>query len=398
MSVPRISNRFPDRRQIAVLVQTANDWSRQILLGVGQYALEQGGWEFYVEPRGFYEEFSLPEKWNGHGLICRLTSGRLSDEIERRKIPAVNISWLGEHQRFAPKVISGEEHCGWQAARFFMDKGFENFGFIGGAPTLGYSSRSVDAFTELLSSNNYESIHVFEYGPSNGSPHIRAQRDRLKEWVKGLPKPIAILVWSDNIGHELTLICSSIHVDVPHDVAILAIEHDPLISMLSPIPISSIDHQFQKIGRTSAEILDRMIDGFPAPDGPTLIEPIGVIERLSTSTQFTDDQLVRDAIAWIHQNSHRPLQVADVAERVSVSRRVLEQRFKKAVNRSPGNEIRDAKVSRIRKLLIGTDLSMIEISNRAGFSCQDAFSRFFKTATGVTPTEYRRGNFGSLRS
>jgi len=397
MTVTRSTTRFPERRQIAVLVQTANDWSRQILLGVGQYAIEQGGWEFYVEPRGFYEEFSLPDTWNGHGLICRLTSEKLSAEIQRRKIPAVNISWLADHQPYAPKVISGEEHCGQLAANFFLEKGFEHFGFVGGAPSLGYSRRTVDAYAQTLRESNISSIHVFEYGPSDGSPHIRAQRQRLKEWIKDVPKPIALLVWSDIIGHELTLICSSIHVDVPHDIAILAIEHDPLISMLSPIPISSIDHQFQKIGRMSAEILDRMIDGYPAPDGPTLIEPIGVIERLSTSTHFTDDLLVREAIAWIHQNSHRPLQVSDVADRVGVSRRVIEQRFKKAINRSPGHEIRDAKVSRIKKLLTSTELSMIEISTQAGFTCQESFSRFFKTAVGVSPTEYRRGSFGSLR-
>ena len=103
--------RFPERRKVALLIQTSSDWSRQIIQGIADYALEQGGWDFWIEFRGLQEQLKLPASWNGHGTICRLADARIQQSILQRKLPAVNVSWLGKHSTKIPKVISDERAC-----------------------------------------------------------------------------------------------------------------------------------------------------------------------------------------------------------------------------------------------------------------------------------------------
>lgn len=63
--------------------------------------------------------------------------------------------------------------------------------------------------------------------------------------------------------------------------------------------------------------------------------------------------------------------------------------FKKETGRSPWQVVMEHKLERARELLLGTRLSIKEISAELGFQNADYFARCFVRHTGITPRDYR---------
>lgn len=385
---PEVLDSLRTRRRIAVMVQTSSAWSRQVLAGVAEYALEAGGWDFWVEPRGFYEKIVVPESWRGEGVICRVTSDELVQQIEQRGLPAVNVSWLGEHTKTIPKVVSDEVACGQMAAEFYLKRGWHFFGFVGPPPRMNYSDQVEKAFVSAVTDAG-RAVQRFDHAPNAETITIGQEHPKMAEWLMSLPKPVALLVWTTAIGQEIALLCRQLGIAVPDDVAILAVELDPLISAMSPVPIAYIDQSPRRVGSQAAALLERMIQGEPAPEQPILVPPRRIAERMSVDNLFVEDEVVRQAMNFIRDKIAEPIQVTDVAANVAVSRRVLENRFEKALRRSPAQVIRRTKLAHAMYLLSETDLTVQEIGFQTGFFHQETFLRFFKRESGSTPTEYR---------
>jgi AraC-like DNA-binding protein len=68
----------------------------------------------------------------------------------------------------------------------------------------------------------------------------------------------------------------------------------------------------------------------------------------------------------------------------------LERKFRATLGRSVLDEVRTARVDRVRQLLGDTQLSMAAIAPRAGFSGSRRMAVVFRETTGVTPRQYRR--------
>ncbi|EDL57463.1 AraC family transcriptional regulator [Gimesia maris] len=376
------------RWRVALLVQTSSEWSRQVLEGVAEYAASNGGWDFRIEPRGFYEKLRLPLTWEGDGVICRLTDPELIEELHSRNIPAVNVSWKGLNSNDIPNVISDEAACGRLAADYFIQNGWTNFGFVGPPPNQKYTDVTQKSYSQLLAAGGYHT-YQFEHSLGYGKLSFEDQRPEMEKWLLSLPKPIALFVWTTTMGQEIMLFCRHLGLSVPNDVAILAVELDPLISSLSPVPIAYIDQSPHRVGMEAAKLLQKMIQGEPAPEKSVLIPPSGIVARQSVDTLLGEDEHVRNAIEFIRKKIALPMQVEDVANAVSLSRRSLENRFQKTLGKSPAQMIRESKLSRAMNLLMETNLTIQEIAERTGFFHVETFARFFKRETGKPPSLYR---------
>jgi LacI family transcriptional regulator len=110
------------------------------------------------------------------------------------------------------------------------------------------------------------------------------------------------------------------------------------------------------------------------------------------NTPAVSDSLVAKAVDFIKNNANKQIQVSDVAESASVSRRKLERRFKKYLNHSIHQEIKLAKVQLITKMLLETSDSISEIASKLGFVDVNHIARYFRDVEGISPLEYRRKN------
>ncbi|MFP4054205.1 MAG: helix-turn-helix domain-containing protein [Phycisphaerae bacterium] len=102
-----------------------------------------------------------------------------------------------------------------------------------------------------------------------------------------------------------------------------------------------------------------------------------------------EDAIVRRAIGYIRGNVAAKLHTSDVAAEVGMSTKGLCLRFRKAVGHTVKEEIRQARIARLRQLLRETDLPMSRVAAAAGFSDQSKMGLAFREATGRTPTAYR---------
>jgi LacI family transcriptional regulator len=117
-----------------------------------------------------------------------------------------------------------------------------------------------------------------------------------------------------------------------------------------------------------------------------------VPEVQAMNTPAVSDGLVAKAVDFIKKNAGRQIQVSNVVEHVSVSRRELERRFKKSLNRSIHREIKLTKVLLISKMLLETSDNISEIAAKLGFADVAHIARYFKDIEGISPLEYRRKN------
>ncbi|MCM2973234.1 GlxA family transcriptional regulator [Larsenimonas suaedae] len=102
------------------------------------------------------------------------------------------------------------------------------------------------------------------------------------------------------------------------------------------------------------------------------------------------DPLVRRAISTLEQHLGTILSVDELASRLNTSRRSLERRFRDQLGMSPQKFARDLRLRYGYWLLSYTQASVTDIGDRCGFSDTAHFSRHFRDAFGVSPSELRK--------
>lgn len=107
-----------------------------------------------------------------------------------------------------------------------------------------------------------------------------------------------------------------------------------------------------------------------------------------TGRKYT--QCVTDALEYIHENLSIQISVDELCRAVYAAKSTLNKKFSEEVGMSIGTYIDREIMLRCEQLLIDSDLSIRQISDKFGFCDQFYFSRRFKSRFGVTPQKYRQ--------
>jgi len=99
--------------------------------------------------------------------------------------------------------------------------------------------------------------------------------------------------------------------------------------------------------------------------------------------------LVKQAIAYLHQNYTRPLSRWEIAEAVGVSEDYISRVFHRELNISPWDYLNRYRVLQSRHLLLHTTDAIGTIARQVGFKDQAYFSRVFHKVTGMSPQAFR---------
>lgn len=106
---------------------------------------------------------------------------------------------------------------------------------------------------------------------------------------------------------------------------------------------------------------------------------------------MVEDLWVREALHYIRDHANTPIQVGDVERAVGLSRRTLEKRFKAVLGRSILQEIRLRRTELITRLLVETNIPIMQIARALGFSDEAKnISRYFQHEMGMSPQEFPR--------
>lgn len=103
--------------------------------------------------------------------------------------------------------------------------------------------------------------------------------------------------------------------------------------------------------------------------------------------------LASEIVEIINTTTKSDLKVQTIADRLHLHRTYITNVFTKVYGMSPRDYILSVRLEKAKKLLLTTDLTMDDISERLDFSSASHFSTFFKKQTQITPSAFRKRNF-----
>jgi transcriptional regulator GlxA family with amidase domain len=99
---------------------------------------------------------------------------------------------------------------------------------------------------------------------------------------------------------------------------------------------------------------------------------------------------LQPVLAWLTDNLHTYLTLADIAERAAMSTRSLSRHFRRQTGTTPLEWLNRQRIRRAQQLLEQTSRPVEQIGELVGFASPTAFRESFRQIAGVSPRDYRR--------
>ncbi|HEX4492640.1 MAG TPA: AraC family transcriptional regulator [Acidimicrobiia bacterium] len=101
------------------------------------------------------------------------------------------------------------------------------------------------------------------------------------------------------------------------------------------------------------------------------------------------DPVLAPALALLHASPERKWTVTELASHAAVSRSLLDERFRERLGSSPIRYLTEWRMHLAEDLLATTELGIVAVARRVGYESEEAFSRAFKRARGLSPSHWR---------
>jgi LacI family transcriptional regulator len=378
-----------NRIRIALLIDKAGSYDRGLIKGIIRYAGLSSLWDFFLEAPPFTINGDIKDRLNKLKLwrpdCIIMNESFFTPDLISLGIPVL----VTPSKRLIPDVINivaDDEKIGELGARYFIDKGYKNLAFYG-TDQIFWSRIRKESFRKTVNSNN---LNYFQF-ESLLNEKWQNNISHLADWMTDLPVPTAIMACNDDFGIHIIEAANKMGIKIPDQIAILGVDNDEFICDLYDPPMSSIDQEPENVGFLVAQIVKAIIkDGIKA-DNRIIGKNFRIVTRRSTDIfAIEDDQLVK-ALNYIKENAvKRSVSVAEVVAATSLSRRLLEMRFRKLLNRSILQEIKRIRIETIVHSLITTREHISKIAYTLGFNSLSSFSNYFKKEKQISPGEFRK--------
>ena len=381
--------------KVILLIENSRTYGRGILQGIVRYSRLYGPWsfymepEFYMEPTGTVKEVSLSnlKALGADGIIMRDT--RNLEEILTVGLPTIIATAIKEKVPGLPCILTDDEAIGKVAAEHMLDRGFRQLAYCGFGHMPPWCQRRRSGFSERVSEAGYKA-YIYKPPKSPGEYSWEKEQEYIGQWLKKLPKPVGLMVSNDDRGRHVTEACKITGLNIPEEIAIIGVDNDELVCEMSNPPLSSIALNAQKGGYKAAALLDKMMSDNYGTDEEIVIQPTHIVTRRSSDILAIEDQEVAAAVRFIRENSRKAIRVDDVVSTAALSRRGLEQRFRRVLGRSVHDEIRRCRIEQIAQMLVQTNLTISQIASVLDYSGIEKISRYFQREKGMSPLAYRK--------
>jgi LacI family transcriptional regulator len=273
-------------------------------------------------------------------------------------------------------------------ADHFLQSGHRHFAFLGLSDERWSLERQI-AFINSVR-NRAKSISVSHFFPFESSPERWDSRlSQVMHWLKSLPKPLALMVASDQFGPIALNACRRLGLSVPEEISVVGVDNDrPFCDLCQP-RLSSVEPDHARVGYEAARLLDRILSGATVQEKAIHPPPLTLHQRPSSDATAVEDLALVKALQFIREQACQGISVDEVAKHSGLSRSVLQRRFNDQLGQTVGEAILTVKLRRARDLLTFTDLPLIDVAERSGFNYQEYLSTIFKKHLGTTPAQYR---------
>jgi LacI family transcriptional regulator len=372
------------------------------LRGVVEYAEHHGGWSLTVSPpslswageRGL--TLASLKSWPGDGVIAAIASPAEIRAARRLGKPVVNIA-AATHDCGFPRVMPDHYGMGQLTAEHLLERGLRRLAYYG-FKGLWFSEQRRQGFVDRALQAGV-TCDVLEVAGSFDLPQSWQQQIApLTRFLKKLRPPIGLLAVQDYRARIVVDECQRLGLRIPHDVAVVGIDDDPTICEFCRPTLTSVSRNSWRLGYETAALLDRLMDGRPVADSDILVPSDGIVARQSTDTIAVDDPQVAAAVHFIHDHRGEAFGVDRVAAATTVSRRLLEIRFRRVVGSTMYDYICRERIEMAKNLLTRPDrVKLHKVAALCGFSGLEQMRMVFKRMTGLTPLQYRQAELAKAK-
>ncbi|GGZ32272.1 XylR family transcriptional regulator [Echinicola pacifica] len=379
--------------KVILLLDFAEEYSKDLLRGISRYANENGPWTFCRMPLYYRETIGIEgildwaKDWGADGIIGQLYNDMDLELIRQSGLPVIAQDFK---ERFdtLPNITADYHHMGKIGAQYFLKKGFKHFAFYG-YNNIVWSRERAEGYEDELKNHGF-SVNYFEHHMARSTDIWYYKSNSLSTWLTALPKPVAIMACDDNQALHLTEVCRQIGVKIPEEIAVLGVDNDVMLCELSDPPLSSIAMDIEKGGYETAALLEYMVRNGSDKYYDILVAATQVVTRKSTDIYATNDEYIASTLKYIHQNIDKNLHVEDVVVQVPLSRRSLEKRFHQITGYPIYKYIFNLRIEKFTQKLIETDKTIFEIALDMGLNDSKNIARQFRQVKGCNPLEYRK--------
>jgi len=396
----RIAKQMP---QVMILLEMSNKINRDRIQGILRYERLYGPWRLHIVEGKRFEQPSRDLRSLGvDGVIAGTTLTELLEPIMRARVPTVLFDLLDpKATRLYPKFRYSTVSCdsvavGQMGAEYLLAQGFSHFAFVTDIWDSNWACKRRDGFVRRLADARM-ACHVYDSLSDLARGDWSIEQKGMAAWLAQLPKPIGLMTANDVRGRQVLDTCLMAGISVPDQIAVLGVDNDELICSTTNPPMTSILRDTEGSGYCAAQMLDHQMRGKNRKQESLLYGPIRVVARQSTEKlQFTDRLAVK-AAEFIRINSGIDMDVNDVVKHLKVSRRLAELRFRQAVGHSIHDELQNARLTQVRRLLQETDLAISEITEHCGYESESYLGLVFRKQFNMTMRQFRKTNRTAYR-
>ncbi len=391
----------PRRIGLALELHLLYKHHTEIFAGVQRFANERGWVTVLDEWIGETLAKSARGRPAYDGVIARVGGPRLglAKVAAKWRVPLVNVFAGSPFADRLPGVFPDARQAGRMRAEHLLSRGLRNFACVSVADRTTYR-RQADAFTATIAEAGYTVTRLDlpeEWGDTL-SVYRKCQR-QIQKWMDRWVLPIGVAIPADDYARHVAQMAAERGWRVPEDMAIVGGMNEEHLCENPRPTLTSVEMGFERCGYEAAKMLESLMDARRPEEAKQLyLPPVGIVVRDSTDFYASGDDVVSKAQAFISSHCHTHFDVGDVAAKVCVSIRTLQNRFHEALHRTVAQEIRRARLEKVKRELVGSDRSIHEIATRAGFPSNSSLSIVFRRETGMSPREFRNARTVPRRS
>lgn len=378
--------------KLLIITDFTESFAYKLLKGIVSYYRGKEQWTICRMPPSYKKHLGTEgvvnwaKNWGADAVIGQFAG---DDEVSLFTQNGIVVVAQDYIRRFngIPNITADYHGTGRMAAEYFIERGYRNFAFFGFRDVC-WSDERYEGFKKAVEEAGYgDPLSAYRMQDINALWYY--ELDRLSDWLKGLPKPVAIMACDDNQASNLIDACNSIGLKMPGEVSIIGVDNDEIICNLNTPSLTSIHVDIENGGYKTAELIDRIVNDRSTKVEDIVLKPVKVVSRISTASYATDDVQILNAIRFIHQNLTKKISVSDVMKEAALSRRLLERRFKAVTGESIYQYISRNKVRLFADMLLDTNDQVINVALNLGENDSKSISRKFKAAYGMAPNEWR---------
>ncbi|WP_369433770.1 helix-turn-helix domain-containing protein [Psychromonas sp. MME1] len=213
--------------------------------------------------------------------------------------------------------------------------------------------------------------------------------ENVKEAIASRQFPLGVYCASDRSARKLVNFCTERNIAVPTQVSIIGTDCDDAERSISPLPLSSVNHDPYMLGQRCMDVLlkakrfKRVLH--------EKFQPASLMNKKSTQEEINQDHIVNKALYYLHNNFHFNIKVQQVLDYCRVSRKTLDNRFIKCKGVSVHQYLATLRILKSKKLLRNSKDSIESIALQCGYPNQSYLYQIYRKQFDYTPCEYRQG-------